>query len=63
MKAKFHCPKCGRILGDTTHGFDAIAINCPGCHKTSMVGVKLAKTDRLLANIYNRKEENGNKSK
>lgn len=61
MKALIHCPKCGRILGDTEHSFDAININCHGCRKTVRIGVKFAETDKLLKGIY--KEKYGNKSK
>lgn len=72
MSVRFHCPKCGRILGDTEHSFDAININCPTCHKTSKIGVKFAEIDKLLTKIYpfashsvnGRTEKNyGNKSK
>lgn len=52
MSVRFHCPKCGRILGDTEHSFDAININCPTCHKTTKLAVKLTKIDKLLKNIY-----------
>lgn len=30
MIVKIKCPKCGRILGDTTSSLDAI-LNCPNC--------------------------------
>lgn len=61
-KVAIHCPRCGRVMGDTDHEFDAITINCRGCRKASKVGMRFAKTDELLSKIY-KENDNGNKSK
>lgn len=41
MAVKIRCPKCGWILGDTTHSVDCV-LNCPKCNA---VKVKLKVTN------------------
>lgn len=40
---KIICPKCGRILGDTTHSLDA-NFNCRGCKSTVRINIIMAKS-------------------
>lgn len=39
--SKIRCPKCGRVLGDTTHSVDA-NLNCPRCGTQHVVNVSFA---------------------
>lgn len=38
MSVQIHCPKCGRILGDTDKSLDGVRLNCPRC---KVVDVKI----------------------
>lgn len=50
--AKIICPKCQRVLGDTSKSVDC-NLNCRWCKESVNVRVKIAKTTD-----YFRKEEN-----
>jgi len=52
MSFKIHCPKCGRILGDTDRSIDGLRLNCRGCKTTVDVRVVVAEKNQLLDNIY-----------
>ena len=62
MRAKIHCPKCDRILGDTDHQIDGMRINCRVCKNTVDINLKLTYNDGFYSKIT-RKEENHDKSR
>lgn len=57
--SKIHCPKCGRVLGDTTHSIDA-NLNCPRCGAQHVKSVSF--TD-YYRDVLNFKEQKNDKSK
>lgn len=57
MKVRIHCPKCGRILGDTEKSLDGLWINCPSCREAVKIKITVAEMADYL------KEEENDKSK
>lgn len=54
--AVFHCPKCGRVLGETDYDIDGLRINCPGC-RTRDVEIRFKIAD-FGADYLEKGEEN-----
>lgn len=57
MKIKIHCPKCGRVMGDTDRAIDGLKLNCRGCKSTVDIKVKVAPTEYDYLKINNKENE------
>lgn len=55
MAFKINCPKCGRILGDTSESINA-RLNCRGCKNTVDIKIRVAH----CADYLNEKENEQN---
>lgn len=61
MSVKIHCPKCGRVLGDTDKSVDGLRINCHGCK--AAVTIDLVMPEMGFYDFLAKKEKEDDKSK